>query len=60
MARPIWKSSVSFGLVTIPMSLYPSGETAEEIGVRLEASFYDGWAAVSEGGPNTVRRNSLV
>jgi len=34
MARAIWKGSVSFGLVTIPVSLFPSGESAEEIGFR--------------------------
>jgi len=32
MARAIWKGSVSFGLVTIPVSLYAAGESAEEIG----------------------------
>jgi len=34
MPRAIWKGSVSFGLVTIPVSLYPSGESAEKIGFR--------------------------
>src|SRR5262245_17522465 len=34
MARAIWKGSISFGLVTIPVSLYPSGESAEEIRFR--------------------------
>ncbi len=34
MPRAIWKGSVSFGLVTIPVSLYPSGDSAEEIGFR--------------------------
>jgi DNA end-binding protein Ku len=34
MPRAIWKGSISFGLVTIPMSLYPSGESAEQIGFR--------------------------
>ena len=34
MPRAIWKGSVSFGLVTIPVSLYPSGESAEKIAFR--------------------------
>ena len=34
MPRPIWKGSVSFGLVTIPVSLYSSGKSAEEISFR--------------------------
>ena len=34
MARAIWKGAVSFGLVTIPVSLYPAGESAEKIGFR--------------------------
>jgi len=34
MARAIWKGSVSFGLVNIPVSLYPSGESTEEIRFR--------------------------
>jgi DNA end-binding protein Ku len=34
MPRAIWKGSISFGLVTIPVSLYPSGESAEQIGFR--------------------------
>jgi DNA end-binding protein Ku len=34
MPRAIWKGSVSFGLVTIPVSLYPSDESAEAIGFR--------------------------
>jgi DNA end-binding protein Ku len=34
MPRAIWKGSVSFGLVNIPVSLYPSGESAEEIRFR--------------------------
>jgi len=34
MARAIWKGSISFGLVTIPVSLYSSGESAEEMRFR--------------------------
>ncbi len=31
MARPIWKGSLSFGLVTIPVTLYPAENQAEEL-----------------------------
>jgi len=34
MARAIWKGSGSFWLVTIPVSRYPAGESALEIGFR--------------------------
>jgi DNA end-binding protein Ku len=34
MPRPIWKGNISFGLVTIPVSLYSASESAEEIGFR--------------------------
>lgn len=34
MARPIWKGSISFGLVNIPVSLY-SGEQRKEISFNL-------------------------
>ena len=29
MARPIWKGSISFGLVNIPISLYPAEKKSE-------------------------------
>jgi DNA end-binding protein Ku len=29
MARPIWKGSISFGLVNVPISLYPAEEKSE-------------------------------
>lgn len=34
MARPIWKGSISFGLVNIPVSLY-SGEQSSDIHFNL-------------------------
>ncbi len=34
MARSIWKGTVTFGLVNIPVSLY-SGESREELGFTL-------------------------
>src|SRR5919201_3268569 len=34
MPRPIWKGSISVGLVTIPVGLYAASEAGEEIGFR--------------------------
>jgi DNA end-binding protein Ku len=35
MARPIWKGSISFGLVTIPVGLYSAVERTSELSFRL-------------------------
>jgi len=35
MARSIWKGAVSFGLVTVPVALYPATERREELRFRL-------------------------
>jgi DNA end-binding protein Ku len=35
MARPIWKGSISFGLVTIPVGLYSAVERSSELSFRL-------------------------
>jgi DNA end-binding protein Ku len=35
MPRPIWKGSISFGLVTVPVGLYAATERAAEIRFRL-------------------------
>lgn len=35
MPRPTWKGSISFGLVNIPVALYPAESPAEEISFRL-------------------------
>src|SRR5215471_7475993 len=35
MARSIWKGVVSFGLVTVPVALYPATERREELRFRL-------------------------
>jgi DNA end-binding protein Ku len=35
MPRPIWKGAVSFGLVSVPVSLYSATERAEQIHFRL-------------------------
>src|SRR5262245_54048131 len=35
MPRPIWKGAISFGLVTIPVSLYPAVERSETLSFRL-------------------------
>jgi DNA end-binding protein Ku len=32
--RPIWKGGIAFGLVNIPVSLYPASEASEEISFR--------------------------
>jgi DNA end-binding protein Ku len=34
MPRPIWKGGISVGLVHIPVSLYATSESTEEIGFR--------------------------
>jgi len=31
MARPLWKGAISFGLVTIPVSLYPAKSAREDV-----------------------------
>lgn len=38
MARPIWKGSISFGLVTIPVTLHSAENRAEEIHFTLRDS----------------------
>src|SRR5262245_15985233 len=35
MARPIWKGSISFGLVTIPVTLYSAENRQEELHFTL-------------------------
>jgi DNA end-binding protein Ku len=35
MARPIWKGSIVFGLVTVPVGLYSATERAEKLSFRL-------------------------
>ena len=35
MARPIWKGSITFGLVTIPVGLYSAVERKGELSFRL-------------------------
>jgi len=35
MARPIWKGSISFGLVTIPVQVLPATSSAEKISFRM-------------------------
>jgi DNA end-binding protein Ku len=35
MARPIWKGSISFGLVTIPVTLLSGEDRAEELHFHL-------------------------
>lgn len=35
MARPIWKGSISFGLVTIPVQVLPATSGAEKISFRM-------------------------
>jgi DNA end-binding protein Ku len=34
MPRPIWKGAIGFGLVNIPVNLYPASEATEEISFR--------------------------
>ena len=35
MPRPIWKGAISFGLVTVPVSLYSATERSAELHFRL-------------------------
>lgn len=35
MARAVWKGAISFGLVTIPVSLHPAVERRGELHFRL-------------------------
>jgi len=35
MPRPIWKGAISFGLVTIPVNLYPAVERRETLSFHL-------------------------
>jgi DNA end-binding protein Ku len=35
MARPVWKGAISFGLVTVPVAMYPASERKETLHFRL-------------------------
>ena len=35
MARALWKGAISFGLVTIPVSLYPAKDAREAIAFHM-------------------------
>lgn len=35
MARPVWKGAISFGLVTVPVAMYPASEQKETLHFRL-------------------------
>ncbi len=35
MARPLWKGAISFGLVTIPVSLYPAKSAREDLSFHM-------------------------